>query len=122
MFREIFTWWNRQTLGTRIWSYFNGIQVGTDDQGNRYFKNRKDTKRWVVYGGIVESTYVSPEWNNWLRFTSLKEPNQTKKYAWQKSHIPNLTGTKDAYNPEITKNNNKQSSKNADYKRWSPKN
>ena len=49
MLREIFTWWNGQTIGTRIWSYFNGVLVGTDDQGNKYYKNKKDTKRWVIY-------------------------------------------------------------------------
>ena len=59
MLREIFTWWNGQTIGTRIWSYFNGVLVGTDDQGNKYYKNKKDTKRWVIYNSIIESTLVN---------------------------------------------------------------
>ena len=122
MFSEIFTWWNGQTVGTRIWSYFNGVFVGQDDLGNRYYKNKNDTKRWVIYNGIVESTYVDPEWNNWLRFTSLIEPTKTKKYNWQKNHLPNLTGTDAAYEPDIDGNKSEQNKNNDDYKKWSPKN
>ena len=43
MIKEIFTWWNKQTLGTRIWSYLNGVEVGRDVAGNRYFSNKDDT-------------------------------------------------------------------------------
>ena len=119
MLREIFTWWNRQTLGTRIWSYFNGVLVGSDIAGNKYYKNHNDTKRWVIYNGEVESTQVSPEWNNWLRYTSLTEPTETEKYMWQKDHIPNLTGTDAAYSPE-SRNKVEQVDKNDDYKKWKP--
>ena len=70
MLREIFTWWNGQTLGTRLWTYFSGISAGVDSQGNKYFHNKKDTKRWVIYANEVESTYINPEWNNCLLYTS----------------------------------------------------
>ncbi len=121
MFKQIFTWWNGQTLGTKIWSYFNGTLVGLDDEGNKYYRNKDDTKRWVIYSGIIESTLVSPEWNNWLRYTSLTEPIENKKYNWQKEHTPNLTGTPDAFDPKANRKI-EQNSKRDDYKRWSPKN
>ena len=121
MLREIFTWWNGQTIGTRIWSYFNGVLVGTDDQGNKYYKNKNDTKRWVIYNSIIESTLVNPEWNNWLRYTSLSKPSEFEKYEWQIDHLPNLTGTNSAYDPENSRNEMKQVAKNDDYKKWSPK-
>ena len=70
MLKEIFTWWNGQTFGTRLMTYFNGIPAGIDSKGNKYFRNKNDTKRWVIYSNEIESTYVNPEWNNWLRFTS----------------------------------------------------
>ena len=120
MLREIFTWWNGKTLGTMIWSYYNGILVGSDDQGNKYYKNKKDTKRWVIYNGIVESTNINPEWNNWLRYTSSQEPGKFKKYSWQIKHSPNLTGTNEAYDPEISRKKNKQVVVSDDYKKWSP--
>ena len=122
MLREIFTWWNGQTIGTRIWSYFNGVLVGTDDQGNKYYKNKKDTKRWVIYSSIIESTLVNPEWNNWLRYTSLSKPSEFEKYDWQINHSPNLTGTDTAYDPENSKKEIKSVAENDDYKKWSPKN
>ena len=120
MLREIFTWWNGQTLGTRLWTYFSGIPVGVVCQGNKYFHNKKDTKRWVIYADEVESTYVNPEWNNWLRFTSTVKASEDKKYKWQKNHLSNQTGTANAYNPE--KNNTNDSSKKIkdDYIKWSP--
>ncbi len=120
MLREIFTWWNGQTLGTRIWSYFNGFLVGSDNHGNKYYRNKNDSKRWVIYNGIVESTYVSPEWNNWLRYTSLAKPSESEKYDWQKDHLPNLTGTNAAYNPKKINDKNEKYSKDNDYKKWNP--
>ncbi len=122
MLKEIFTWWNGQTFGTRIWSYFNGVLAGSDGLGNKYYKNKNDTKRWVIYNGTIESTQVSPEWNNWLRYTSLTEPSKTEKYDWQKEHIPNLTGTSVAYDPEISKDKTNKNANNDDYKKWVPEN
>ena len=46
---EIFTWWNGQTLGTRIHTLINGRLVGSDLDGNKYFINKKNTdSRWVI--------------------------------------------------------------------------
>ena len=80
------------------------FQVGIDEDKNVYFQNKKDTKRWVIYSGVIESTKINPEWNNWLRFTSSSVPTFDQKYKWQKEHTPNQTGTKKAYNPSKSKN------------------
>ena len=119
MLKQIFTWWNGQTLGTRLWTYFNGISAGIDSQGNKYFHNKKDTKRWVIYAKEVESTYVNPEWNNWLRFTSKEKNSEIGKYKWQKNHLSNQTGTENAYDPEKV-NTNGSKERNPDYIKWSP--
>ena len=120
MLREIFTWWNGQTLGTRLWTYFTGIPAGVDSQGNKYFHNKKDTKRWVIYADEVESTYVNPEWNNWLRFTSKVKTSEDKKYKWQKNHLSNQTGTENAYDPENNNADANSKKSNDDYIKWSP--
>ena len=120
MLKEIFTWWNGQTLGTRLWTYFNGTPAGVDSLGNRYFHNKKDTKRWVIYANEVESTYVNPEWNNWLRFTSKEKATEEKKYKWQKNHLSNQTGTENAYDPEKNNINDSSKKSNDDYIKWSP--
>ena len=120
MLKEIFTWWNGQTLGTRLWTYFYGIAAGVDSQGNKYFHNKKDTKRWVIYAQEVESTYVNPEWNNWLRFTSKAKASEKEKYEWQKNHLSNQTGTVNAYDPENINSNESSKKRDDDYIRWSP--
>ena len=39
--KEIFTWWNGQTLGTRLKTIFFGKLVGEDELGNKYYQNNK---------------------------------------------------------------------------------
>ena len=120
MLKEIFTWWNGQTLGTRLWTYFYGIAAGVDNRGNKYFHNKKDTKRWVIYADEIESTCVNPEWNNWLRFTSKAKVSENEKYEWQKNHLSNQTGTVNAHDPENTDANESSKKRNGDYIKWSP--
>ena len=40
---KIFTWWDGATIGTLLWSSRNGEHVGTDVQGNRYYRSKKKT-------------------------------------------------------------------------------
>ena len=99
-FKQIFTWWNRQTFGTFIYTLFTGKLVGTDEFGNKYYSNSKG-KRWVIYKNRIESSSIPPEWHLWIHFlTEKKPPNDLKKFIWQKKHEENLTGTKKAYKPE----------------------
>ena len=56
---EIFTWWNGQTLGTRMHTLINGRLVGSDLDGNKYFINKKNTEsRWVIYNGKMAVSYT----------------------------------------------------------------
>ncbi len=66
MLKEMFTWWNNQTVGVRLWTYFSGKLVAKDEFDNRYYTNKNQSRRWVVYNGEVEASKVTPEWNNWL--------------------------------------------------------
>jgi len=96
----IFTWWNRQTLGTFIYTFFLGKYIGMDEFGNKYYSNSKK-KRWVIYKDTVESTKIPSEWYLWIHFLEKDKPfDNEKKYSWQKKHKENLTGTKEAYKPE----------------------
>ena len=36
MFKQIFIWWNQQTIGTRLYTIFFGKYVGRDNKGNKY--------------------------------------------------------------------------------------
>ena len=48
IFKQIFVWWNQQTLGTRIYTLLYGKFVGQDEFGNKYYE-RKKKKQKVGY-------------------------------------------------------------------------
>ena len=100
-----FTWWNKQTVGTFLKTFFTGTLVGKDDFGNKYYKNKKN-ERWVIYSQEVEATKISSEWYLWIHHTTDRLPEKSeKKFNWQKKHLENQTGTKNKHNPtKITKN------------------
>ncbi len=116
------------TITTRIHSYFFGKPVGEDSYGNRYFiekKHPKDrkAKRWVIYNGMAEPSKVPPEWHGWLHQTVDVPPSQrnVQHYAWEKPHLPNLTGTKGAYLPPGSlARGGKRAEATADYEAWKP--
>ena len=101
VFKQIFTWWNQETLGTKIYTVLFGKFVGKDSFGNKYYKS-KSGKRWVVYKGEVDASKIPNEWYSWMHFTPNKIENkhELEKFEWQKPHRPNLTGSKGAYNPK----------------------
>ena len=115
-------------LGTLIYTWINGKIVGKDEFGNRYYRSRRKNRwgreeRWCLFGGESEASSVPPEWNAWLHHT-VAEPlirASTKVKSWQRSHLPNLTGTEDAYRPvgHFTQGE-KRMRATGDYQPWSP--
>ena len=112
--KQLFTWWNGQTFGTRIQTIFFGELVGVDDSGNKYYQNKKG-RRWVIYNGEVEASKIPNEWYSWMHYMNNKIENDhnLKKYDWQKEHLPNQTGSENSYHPK--KYNNVIKKK---YKSW----
>ena len=99
-FKQIFTWWNRQTIGTFVYTLFTGKFVGEDEFGNKYYTNNKK-KRWVIYKKETEASAIPPEWHMWIHFLTNHKPEKgSKKFPWQKEHVENLTGTEDAFRPD----------------------
>lgn len=94
-------------------------KVGFDEFGNEYFQN-KEGKRFVVYNGIVEASKIPAEWHGWMHYSTNIIPTKidTHKFSWQKIHIPNLTGTINAYSPTKSKTKNT----NSEYEPWKPNN
>lgn len=115
--KSIFTWWSSQTVGTFLFTLFSGRVVGIDQFGNKYYRNKSDSKRWVIYNGDIESSRIPPEWHVWIHKTSNLTPDQIKfvDHEWIKEHQENYTGSKLAYTPSKNKKSNKDS-----YKKWSP--
>ena len=97
----IFTWWHKQTLGTFFKTLLTGKLVGKDNFGNKYYKNKND-ERWVVYSNEIDATKITSEWYLWMHHTTNNVPTpqkDIKKYAWQKDHKENKTGTNERYKP-----------------------
>ncbi|PTW50275.1 NADH:ubiquinone oxidoreductase subunit NDUFA12 [Rhodovulum kholense] len=100
-FLSYVTWWNGQTVNTRIWTARNGQKVGEDGQGNIFYRSKDGKRRWVIYNGEVEASRISPEWHGWLHHTYDAPPTEAPlpHKAWEKPHKENLTGTPLAYAP-----------------------
>ena len=116
-FKQLFRWWNRQTIGTFVYTFFFGKFVGADKFGNKYYQSSNE-KRWVIYKNTVESSKIPPEWHSWIHFQRKNKPSEDeKKFNWQKEHQENLTGTSKAYKPEgsLSSNTKKNMKK---YETW----
>ena len=87
---------------------FFGKFVGSDEYGNKYYKNKKD-ERWVVYKKDIEASKITSDWFLWMHHTIDEIPNkEKKKYSWQKNHSENQTGTTGSYKPSKILKSNKQ--------------
>ncbi len=114
-------------LGTLIYTLFNGVNVGTDEFGNRYYRARKDTlhgheKRWVLFKGKPEASGVPPEWHAWLHHIVSDPPAKERhRWPWQKEHQPNLTGSPHAYRPpgSVLEGGHRDRA-TGDYEPWTP--
>ena len=119
--KRIFTWWNGQTLGTQLWTWRKGTKVGEDAEGNVFYRNADDSRRWVIYADEAEASKVSPEWHGWLHHTWDEPPTEkpVNHKTWEKPHQENLTGTMAAYAPSGSLRQ-AQPTARADYEAWTP--
>jgi NADH:ubiquinone oxidoreductase subunit len=121
------------TLGTRLLTWLRGDLVGRDDYGNLYYRLKGDKpaplgsgrfsreRRWVIYNGTPEGSKVPPQWHAWLHHMVDTVPQPRQKYAWEKPHQPNLTGTPQAYRPHgsVLRGGHRVRA-TGDYEPWTP--
>ena len=66
---------------TNFWNFlktlFFGKYVGSDEFGNKYYKNKKD-ERWVIYSKNIEATKITSDWYLWIHHTIDKIPDKKK--------------------------------------------
>jgi len=116
------------TIGTRLFTWLNGELVGTDSTGNRYYREKRPQpgrreRRWVLYQGEAEASRVPADWHGWLHHrTDVPPPPGGKpKRPWQKEHLPNLTGTAQAYRPPgHVLRGGRRDRATGDYEPWRP--
>lgn len=120
-------------IGTRIFTWLWGEEVGRDSSGNRYFRHKRGgttmrgslqkERRWVIYNGEDEASRVPPDWHAWLHHTIEQPPTAggSQRYPWMKEHLPNLTGTDQAYRPPgHALRGGKRDRATGDYEPWIP--
>ncbi|HVR90752.1 MAG TPA: NADH:ubiquinone oxidoreductase subunit NDUFA12 [Novosphingobium sp.] len=130
---KIFTWWDGATVGTLFTCAMTGEQVGTDAQGNRYFRGKQrqpaggpfagNERRWVIYTGANDASRVPPEWHGWLHgsFDGVPESNLPPARIWEVDYTPNATGTAAAYRPQgALERGGRRAAATGDYDAWSP--
>lgn len=125
---KIFTWWDGATIGTMLNSALTGEHVGTDGQGNRYYRAKKPRldggeRRWVIYNGANDASRVPAEWHGWLHnsYDGVPESHLPPPRIWEVDHTPNLTGTKAAYRPQgALERGGVRAAATGDYEAWSP--
>ncbi|KZK82956.1 NADH:ubiquinone oxidoreductase subunit NDUFA12 [Pseudovibrio ascidiaceicola] len=118
-----FTWWNSDTWGTRFFTWRKGEFVGTDDFGNKYYKERGGKRRWVIYKNLAEASQIPAGWHGWMHYRTDTPPTESGYVAreWEIAHSPNLTGTPNAYRPKgsiLTPE--KRPEVTGDYHAWTP--
>lgn len=118
---SLLTWYHGETIGTRLFTWRKGVKVGEDAQGNTFYHNRDDSRRWVIFKGEPEASRVSPEWHGWLHHTFDNCPTNAplSHKAWEKPHQDNMTGTELAYAPAGSLRNAKPAERR-DYEAWQP--
>ncbi|MFL5283027.1 MAG: NADH:ubiquinone oxidoreductase subunit NDUFA12 [Rhodopila sp.] len=114
-------------LGTRVFTYFKGRQVGADAVGNRYFTERRPSprrarvRRWVIYPVLADPSSVPAEWHAWLHYTTDAPLTDRPRHDWQKPHLANATGTAAAYRPPgHDYAGGKRAKADGDYESWVP--
>lgn len=128
---RFFTWWNRATLSTAVWTWLYGERVGEDEFGNVYYRRRRGKidkalgfeRRWVIFKGYAEGSATPPGWYGWLHHTVDTPPTQ-ETYApkeWELPYRQNLTGTPGAYRPPGSiLAGGARAATGGDYKAWKP--
>ncbi|TYC93991.1 NADH:ubiquinone oxidoreductase subunit NDUFA12 [Novosphingobium sp. BW1] len=126
---KIFTWWDGATIGTSLWSSRNGEHVGTDAQGNMYYRAKKAKttegyeRRWVIYAGANDASRVPSEWHGWLHhsYDDVPESHLPPARIWEADYTPNATGTVAAYRPQgALERGGRRAAATGDYEAWSP--
>lgn len=120
-------------IGTLLYTFVFGKKVGTDEFGNKYYTTSAFSKqvgrynrerRWVIYNGKAEASKIPPYWHGWMHYSVDSIPSEKdarKSQQWQKSHLPNLTGTEYAYLPTGHKDKGGERDKaTGDYQAWKP--
>ena len=111
----------------------HGERIGEDPLGNVYYRGKPRPgygreRRWVRYnlpmGEIPDASLVPAEWHAWLLHQQGEFPDlgaTRLRKPWQKPHLPNMTGTDQAYLPPgHLLREGRRPRATGDYEAWTP--
>ncbi|MDX1709689.1 MAG: NADH:ubiquinone oxidoreductase subunit NDUFA12 [Rhodovibrionaceae bacterium] len=125
----------RNSIGTLLFTWLRGEEIGRDAAGNRYYREKvksrhrgmfgsmRRERRWVVFDGHIEASRIPPEWHAWIHHMVAEPPNSDdhERKPWEIEHQPNPTFTEQAYRPPgHTLLGGKRDKATGDYEPWSP--
>jgi len=118
---SLITWYHAETLGTRLFTRFRGVKVGEDAEGNRFYRNADDSRRWVIYAGEPVASKIGADWHGWLHRTFDEGPDDQPlaHKPWEKPHHDNPTGSALAYAPAGSLRR-EHPAEPRDYEAWQP--
>lgn len=121
--KKIFTWWDGATLGTSFFVWRHGEKVGSDAQGNVYYRSKKGDRRYVIYNGPNDAARIPPGWYSWMhhQIEGLPEDSLPPAPRFLKEPTGNRTGTPEAYKPagSLERGGQRQAA-SGDYEAWTP--
>lgn len=122
--KNFFTWWEGATVGTALFSWRNGVKVGSDALGNVYYQSKKkDGRRWVIYNGSNDASRIPPDWYSWIHRQIDGVPDEALPPVrkFEKPATGNRTGTPDAYRPSgALERGGQRAAASGDYEAWTP--
>ena len=128
--KQLFTWWNGQTLNTRFYTWRKGEQVGTDQAGNRYYRAKSALPRVDSRAPLGDLQRLFGSLRRAARLAWLDaSPRRPAATGWRLSGrangksriIANQTGTANAYRPPGSiVSGAKPAARAADYSAWKP--
>ncbi len=121
--KNFFTWWEGATVGTALFSWRNGVKVGSDEFGNTYFQSKNGEKRWVMYKGSNDASRIPPEWYSWIHRQIDGTPDEALPPVrkFEKPATGNRTGTPEAYRPSgALERGGQRAAASGDYEAWTP--
>ncbi|MHC5306900.1 NADH:ubiquinone oxidoreductase subunit NDUFA12 [Bartonella sp. LJL80] len=125
--KQTFTWWNGNTINTRFFTWRKGKRIGEDQFGNIYYEGSRHKdgypRRWVIYKNYSEASTIPAGWHGWMHHRTDTPPTQEnyQPREWEKSHLPNMTGTAEAYTPKGSiARHGERPRVTGDYDAWTP--
>jgi len=123
LLKNFFTWWDGATWGTALFTWRNGVRVGSDSAGNVYYQAKQGRRRWVIYNGSNDASRIPPDWYAWMHHLIDGLPDEALPPApkFLKPPKPNMTGTPEAYRPAgALERGGHRAAAGGDYQAWTP--